>query len=152
MIETIIILAAMFARYLQGNGFAGPGRWLLLPIMLLAGWWGPLNGQHLSVLETACIAAMAGWGWANVAFGYTKWESIPYSLFRYEYPLLLGTCTAVYLTGRSELLPYLLAGPALALNYYYVSQHKPQWLSRVVGNRDIAAPIAGGIAASLVFL
>ena len=151
MIDSLIILAAMAARYLQGNGFAGPGRWLLLPIMLLAGWWGPLDGQHLTILETACIAAMAGWGWANVAFGYTRWQSIPYSLFRYTFPLLLGVGTAVYYTGLAELQLYLLAGPALALNYYFVAEHKPNWLSNIT-SKDIAAPIAGGIAASLVFL
>lgn len=151
MIATLIILAGMTARYLQGNGFAGPGRWIMLQVMLAAGWFGPLNGMHTSALETACIAILAIFGWANIAFGYTKWEDIPYSLPRYTLPLLLGFGSTAMLTELPLPLWYLLVGPALALNYFFIAQHKPFWLSDLT-KKDIAAPIAGGLAASLVFL
>ena len=153
MIEDIIILGlAAFARFAQGNGHAGPGRWLLLPIMLAAAWFGPLDRQPMNSPEMYAIMLMALAGWATVAFGYTKWGNWQYSLVRYSLLPLITTGAAFQLTGETWLLPYLLVGPILTLIYYFVAQHKPQWLKDIVGNRDVAAALAGLTVGTLVLL
>ncbi len=153
MIEDIIIIGlAAFSRYLQGNGYAGEGRIMLFATMLAAAWFGPLDGQHLFNVETSAIMAMALAGWATVAFGYTDWADWKYSLVRYSLLPLITTGAAFQLTGETRLLWYLLVGPAPTAIYYYLVQHKPQWLKDIVGNRDVGSAIAGATVGTLVLL
>ena len=152
MIETLIILAAAAARYAQGNGHAGPGRWALLAVMGCAGYFGPMDGQHLSLVETWSVAGIAVAGWATVAFGYTDWGNWKYSLLRYGALPVIVSATAFMATGRSELLMYSFVAPVLTAIYYFVAEHKPQWLINIVGNRDVAAALAGVTVGALVLL
>ncbi len=152
--DTIIILAATAARTAQGNGYAGPGRWAMLPIMLLAAWLGPLDGINLFGVETATVMMMALGGWACVATGRTDWGNWRYGLFlRYMVPIWPPTWLAFGLTGREELLLYLLVTPALTAMYYFIAQHgQPEWYTRLARGTDMTAPLAGATVASLVLL
>ena len=153
MIEDIIIIGlAAFARYLQGNGHAGPGRWLLLPIMLAAAWFGPLDRQPMNSPEMYAIMLMALAGWATVAVGYTKWGNWQYSLVRYSLVILGASFFAFYITGRDELIWYIYAGPVLNAIYYFIGEHKPAILSKWFGNYDVAAALAGATVGTLVLL
>ena len=152
MIDAAIILAATAARFAQGNGHAEPGRWALLAVMGCAAYFGPLDSQHLFVVETWAVASIALAGWATVAFGYTRWGDWKYSLVRYTLPVAMVTATAYQATGRDELLWYIGIGPVLTAIYYFVAEHKPQWLSDIVGNRDVAAALAGATVGALVLL
>ena len=135
------------ARFFQGNGFAGPGRWGLYAICILAAVYGLhdevlTNGQWFGVLMTGALAA------ANVAQGYTNWASIPYSMFRYSAPAFLAVLPWVALGGHDGYLLYVLVGPIIALNQYYLVEHKPQWISNLVGDKDIGTIQAGFFAAA----
>jgi hypothetical protein len=121
--------------------------------MLLAGWYGPLDGQHLLVVETWAVASIAIAGWATVAMGYTKWEDWKYSLMRYSIPTLVTCFVADQVTGRQELMAYIAIGPILTAIYYFVQQHgKPEWLQRLAGGKDVAAAMAGATVGALVLL
>ena len=138
---------ASAARFFQGNGFAGPGRWGLYAICILAAVYGLhdevlTNGQWFGVLMTGALAA------ANVAQGYTNWASIPYSMFRYSAPAFLAVLPWIALGGHDGYLLYVLVGPIIALNQYYLVEHKPQWISNLVGDKDIGTIQAGFFAAA----
>jgi hypothetical protein len=150
----ITICAAFFfgvagsaARFFQGNGFAGPGRWGLYAICILAAVYGLhdevlTKGQWFGVLMTGALAA------ANVAQGYTNGANIPYSMFRYSAPAFLAVLPWIALGGHDGYLLYVLVGPIIALNQYYLVEHKPQWISNLVGDKDIGTIQAGFFAAA----
>jgi hypothetical protein len=150
----LAICAALFfgalgsvARFFQGDGHAGPGRWSLYVVCLLAAVYGLhdevlTNGQWFGVLMTGALAA------ANVAQGYTNWANIPYSMFRYSAPAFLAVLPWIALGGHDGYLLYVLVGPIIALNQYYLVEHKPQWISNLVGGKDIGTIQAGFFAAA----
>lgn len=150
--EIMIVLFAAFCRYAQGNGLGGEGRWMLLVTILAGGWFGTLDGQIIYPVEAFAVFLMAGMGWATVAFGRTEWANIKYSILRYTAGIAGASVVAYALTGRTEFLLYILAGPALTAIYYYVQEHKPYWLERAVRGRDVAGALAGGVVGAIAFL
>ena len=140
----LIGVAGSAARFAQGNGYAGPGRWSLLVICLFAAWYGL---EPTTILDAALATCAGGFAAANIAFGYTKWENIPYSMARYSLPAFLAIIPWASL-NNPDLIFYVAVGPVIALNMYYVGQHKPQWLINIVGDRDVATLIPGFLAAA----
>jgi len=134
------------ARFLQGNGHAGPGRWSLYGVCLLAAMYGlhdevTTKGQWVAVLWTGLFAA------ANIGMGYTRWENIPYSFARYTLPALMAVLPWIVL-GHEQYVLYALVGPLIAVNQFVLAQHKPGWINTpfdvatIPAGFAVAAPIA----------
>ena len=152
MIDALIILSAAAGRYWQGNGYGWQGRAVLIVAMALAAWFGPLDGQHLSWVETWAAFSLAAAGAITVLAGYTDWGNWKYSLLRYTGLVAIVALTTWYFTGRDEFLYYIGIGPVLTAIYYFVAEHKPAILSKWFGNRDIAAALAGATVGCLVLI
>ncbi len=152
MIDAAIILAAAAGRYLQGNGYGWQGRALLIVAMALAAWYGPLDGVHLSWIETWSVFSLAAAGAITILAGYTDWGNWKYSFVRYTTLVWIVAVSTWQFTGREEFLYYVLIGPALTLIYYFVAEHKPAVLTKLFGNRDVAAALAGATVGALVLL
>lgn len=147
MIEALIIAAAGGARFLQGNGYGGPGRWLMLPVMLAAGFFGPMDGAYVSFWPMTPILFMALAGWATVALGYTDWADWKYGLVRYTGAPAVASIVAAIALQNEGLVLYALVGPVLTAIYYFVAQHKPAWITT---SKDVAAALAGVTVGTLV--
>ena len=134
------------ARYAQGNGHAGPGRWALVVICLAASWWALDPTTWIEWGAAVWLGALSA---GTIALGYTRWEDIPYSFARYGIPPLVGLIPAMVLsTASSYALVYpVVVGVGVALGQFYLAQHKPQWLIEMVGNRDVATIPAGFLVA-----
>lgn len=141
---TIIIitgLIAAFARFAQGNGYAGPGRWLLMATCII----GALVAMQPDSIPMIIVGLWAGvFAGANIAYGYTRWESLPYSLVRYTIPALTAVTPYAMYADRYDAFIYCLVGSALALNQYVLAQHKPAWIRT---DKDVATIPAGFMAA-----
>lgn len=151
MNELIIISAAAMARYAQANGYGGPGRWSLLGVMLVGAFVGPMQGIfELKMAIVVGIMAVCLWG--TTAFGYTDWANWKYSLLRYTVPVIIGVLPYIVLTQSPSTALLLLIGPVLAADYYFLAQHKPDWLGNIVGNRDVASVVAGAAVGCMVLV
>lgn len=131
------------ARFFQGNGHAGPGR-ISVYILCVIGAWIGLTKMSMTpdVTWLALLATgiVAGW---NTGGGRTKWENIPYSLARYTLPAAVAMAPWAYLQGEWYYMTYAGIGPIIALNQYFLAEHKPQWIADRVGGRDVATIPAG---------
>ncbi len=147
LIAAIIGALGSAARFLQGNGHAGPGRWSLYGVCLLAALYGlhdevSTNGQWVAVLWTGLFAA------ANIAQGYTNWANIPYSCLRYSAPAFLAVLPWIALGGHDNYILYALVGPLIAVNQFVLAQHKPGWINTpfdvatIPAGFAVVAPIA----------
>jgi hypothetical protein len=152
MVDVLLILAAAASRYAQGNGYGGIGRWTLLPVLLACGYFGPLDCQLSVGPELWSVVGLVLAGWATIAAGYTEWGNWQYGLVRYTLPVAIVAATAHQFTGNNSFIAYILIGPVLTAIYYFVAEHKPVWLSNIVGNRDVAAALAGATVGCLVLL
>lgn len=142
---TAILLGILGAvgRYVQGNGHAGVGRWAVIGFSIIAAYVSLARGSDAGWLAYA-LALWAGLaGGANTGLGYTRWGDIPYSLVRYSLPPLLAVLPWAVLFSDTHVLLYVLVGPGIAIGQYTLAQHKPSWLTRLVGNRDVATLPAG---------
>ena len=151
MYELALILAAAVAGYAQGNGHAGPGRVALFITLLVCGWYGPLNGVGGIDPSTAAIVVVSALMYWTTAGGHTKWQNWKYGLvLRYSQPAALAAMIGLHWTGQDQLLLLALAGPICTAVFYFVGEHKPDWLIRLVGGRDVARPLACAVTAGLL--
>lgn len=124
----LLTAAAAYWRYWKGRGLWRPWdpasppyeRWIVHAIgavlAVLAAWVGTGDAVAAPVL--------GGLAWLSLIGGYTKWESVPWSLLRYGLPTLLIGGAWFLWSGEPELGPafwggafYACGGVVLALAY-----------------------------------
>lgn len=143
MAAIILGILGALGRYVQGNGHAGVGRWAVIGFSIAAAYVSLARGSDAGWVAYV-LALWAGLaGGANTGFGHTRWEDIPYSIVRYSLPPLMAVLPWAVWSSDTHVLLYVLVGPGIAVGQYTLAQHKPAWLTRLVGGRDVATLPAG---------
>jgi len=157
MIEAGIIALAFAGGLIQGNWANTVGAVIWFIAMLCAAWFGPLDGVVTVELASLLVMLMGFVAAGSLKWNLgweTRWGNLRYSLIRYTTPLLLvSVAAALVAKGRPELVLFAFAGPWQSGIWLWLGQHKPQWVSNIVGNLDIARPVAyAGTAGILVHI
>ena len=113
--------------------------------------------HNLPVQDALVVTTIATLAALNIIRGGTEWKDMRRNSLRYFLglnaktwvPMSLGTVGPGLITffyfGLVGGLIYSVFGLCLGPIYYYLQQHKPQWVSDIVGNRDIASIPAGAL-------
>jgi hypothetical protein len=157
---TTAICAAIFlgalgsaARFAQGNGHGGPGRWAVYALCLVASWYGPANATTTlswSVLWIVWTAACCGW---TIGGGYTDWKSIRYGLLRYGLPPLAGILPWLAMrTAADYALVYpVICAVGISFGQLLLVERKPDWMQRLTSS-DVGTIPAGFLVVGLLAL
>jgi hypothetical protein len=139
---------------------------LKLFIVLLTGVWRWVDGRGWGktvvrnavgmALSLAALYLAFGLSWflllsipamANILMGYTRWEDMFYNGFRFFAGTFLTGLPYLLLEGAGVgVIGYMLSGWLMGPVFYYMAQHKPNWMPEGLAEFVQGAVVIGGLA------